>query len=362
MNILESYDDQLAKKTAKVRNEFAEYDIPELMIFPSVPDYYRMRAEFQVWHEGDQCYYRMFDPQTRQPFRVTSFPSGSKMINRLMMPLMEAIILNSDLKNKLFQIEFLTTQTNEALITLIYHRQLDDQWRRAAIILQEQLGVHIIGRARKQKLVLSKDFVTEVLNVDDESFYYTQVENSFTQPNANVNEKMLSWTRRQVQEITEETSGDLLELYCGNGNFTCVLSAYFAKVLVTEISKSSVASALQNFKLNKLNNIQIARLSSEELVQAFNKVRVFYRLKEIDLDSYNFSTILVDPPRSGLDDGVVRLAQKFDNIIYISCNAETLKENLSTICQTHKVNKIAIFDQFPYTHHIEMGVHLVMKK
>jgi tRNA/tmRNA/rRNA uracil-C5-methylase (TrmA/RlmC/RlmD family) len=39
---------------------------------------------------------------------------------------------------------------------------------------------------------------------------------------------------------------DLLELYCGNGNFTLPLATRVRKVLATEISKTSVYAALNN--------------------------------------------------------------------------------------------------------------------
>ncbi|WP_366139440.1 tRNA (uridine(54)-C5)-methyltransferase TrmA [uncultured Endozoicomonas sp.] len=357
----ERYEEQLAQKASMVRNDFSHFPMPELELFRSKPEHYRMRAEFHVWHEGDHCYYCMFNPDTKQRFEVTEFPSGSKTINRLMMPLMEAIIASDHMKRRLFQVEFLTTQTEEALVSLIYHRQLNEEWQQEAYALQEKFGIKLIGRARKQKLVLDQDFVTEALTVNSETFRYTQVENSFTQPNAGINEQMLTWASTISREITAQQPGDLLELYCGNGNFTCVLAKHFDKVLATEIAKTSVNSARKNFGLNQIENVQIARLSSEEFTQAMNKEREFRRLSEIDLDSYQFSTILVDPPRAGLDEGTEKLVQRFDNILYISCNPETLKQNLSTICQSHTIEKTALFDQFPYTHHAEMGVHLKRK-
>ncbi|EOH5165082.1 tRNA (uridine(54)-C5)-methyltransferase TrmA, partial [Acinetobacter baumannii] len=39
-------------------------------------------------------------------------------------------------------------------------------------------------------------------------------------------------------------------------------------------------------------------------------------------------------------------------------NPNTLYENLKTLTQTHRVTKFALFDQFPYTHHVESGVLL----
>ncbi|WP_062270421.1 tRNA (uridine(54)-C5)-methyltransferase TrmA [Endozoicomonas arenosclerae] len=353
----EKYEDQLAEKVSLTREEFQAFDIPELEVFRSRPEHYRMRAEFRIWHEGENSYYRMFDPETRQPFSVDQFPAGSERINELMMPLMKDIEQQEILRKKLFQLEFLTTQTGEALVSMLYHKQLNDEWNDAAKKLQAAHNISIIGRARKQKIVLNRDYVVESLNVQGKTYQYTQVENSFTQPNAGVNEHMLGW----ASDVCAGAKGDLLELYCGNGNFTCVLADHFDKVLATEISKTSVNSAHDNFELNGINNVQIARLSSEEFTQAMNRERLFRRLQDIDLDSYEVSTILVDPPRAGLDEGTEALVQNFDNIVYVSCNPETLKQNLEKISQTHKIQRIALFDQFPYTHHREMGVFLTRK-
>jgi tRNA (uracil-5-)-methyltransferase len=71
---------------------------------------------------------------------------------------------------------------------------------------------------------------------------------------------------------------------------------------------------------------------------------------------------LVDPPRAGLDDATLTLAQRFDNILYISCNPQTLADNLATLSKSHTIVKTAFFDQFPYTQHLESGVLLQRKK
>ena len=110
-----------------------------------------------------------------------------------------------------------------------------------------------------------------------------------------------------------------------------------------------------------LRNIEFVRLSSEEMTQALNKEREFRRLKDVDLDSYNFSTVLVDPPRAGLDSDTIGLISNIQNIIYISCNPETLARDLVELSKTHNIKESAIFDQFPHTHHIESGVFLTKK-
>lgn len=354
--VLTDYQQQLSDKVEryKVLMTDAGISLPVLEIHDSAPFGFRMRAEFRVWHENGQAHYAMNKPGEKRPFIIQDFPIGSALINQLMPQIMAAVNKSDTLSYKLFSMEYLTTTTGEALITLIYHRQLDDQWQQVANQLESTFNIKVIGRSRKQKVVLSDDYVTEKLVVSQREYSYQQVEASFTQPNAQINQKMLTWASHCLANSTD----DLVELYCGNGNFTAVLAQYFEKVLATEISKVSVNSANTNFARNKIKNVSIARLSSEEFTQALNRERAFRRLADIDLDSFNFSTIFVDPPRAGLDAGTERLVTQMDNILYISCNPDTLAENLKYITKTHRVVKAALFDQFPWTHHIESGVYL----
>ncbi len=353
----DQYEQQLADKADLLVQQFAAFNPPSLEIFPSAPEHFRMRAEFRIWHDNERSFYAMHDPKnSKQIVEIHDFPIASKLINTHMQPLMDAICLQPILRHRLFQAEFLSTQSGELLVTLIYHKQLDDEWIAAAKTLKSQFPIDLIGRARKQKICLDRDFVNETVNVAGKQYHYQQVENSFTQPNVGVSEKMLSW----ALDATRDSPDDLLELYCGNANFTAVLAQNFNRVMATEIAKSSVNSAQLNLQKNQIDNVEIVRMSSEEFTQAMNHVRPFRRLRHIDLDSYQFSTIFVDPPRSGLDPDTEKLVQRFDNIVYISCNPDTLHTNLNTISQTHSIERFALFDQFPYSHHREAGV--VLKK
>ncbi len=349
-----NYQQQLDEKIRHLHEQYADLNLPEIEAFKSEPLHFRMRAEFRIWHEGDTAHYAMNTPGEKRPYIIQDFPIGSELINDLMPPLLAQINASEILSRRLFSAEFLTTLSGEALITLIYHKRLDEQWEIEARTLADSLGTGIIGRSRKQKVVLDKDFVIEKLQVEEREYSYQQVETGFTQPNAKVNQKMLAWALKGSLNI----GGDLVELYCGNGNFTCVLAQSFNKILATEISKVSVRSAQYNFAANGVGNVSVVRMSSEEFTEALNGVRPFRRLKEIDLTSYNFTTIFIDPPRAGLDDATLELVQQFDNILYISCNPETLKANLVALQETHTIKKFAVFDQFPYTHHLECGALL----
>ncbi len=365
----ENYQNLLNEKTAhlsQLLQPFADKKtLDNIEVYPSPTLNFRMRAEFGIWHEGDDCYYTMVEKDENgqsQRIKVTDFPIASHAINELMPKLLAEIRQSEILKQKLFQVEFLSTLSGDMLVTLIYHKKLAEDWLALAKPLESRLNCHIIGRSRKQKLVLTQDFVLEKLTVFDKNYFYQQVEGGFTQPNAKVCESMLTWACQQAEFIQQQNlvQIDLLELYCGNANFTLPLSQYFKQVLATEISKTSVKSAQFNIAKNNINNIAIARLSAEEFTQAKQGEREFRRLQQADisLNNYQFSTVFVDPPRAGIDDDTLHLLSEFEFIIYVSCNPQTLADNLQTLSKTHQVVNLALFDQFPYTHHIESGVLL----
>ncbi|RQW61524.1 tRNA (uridine(54)-C5)-methyltransferase TrmA [Vibrio viridaestus] len=359
-----SYAEQLEEKVTRLNEMFSSFGTPELEVFTSPEQHYRMRAEFRVWHEGEDLYYIMFDQETKSKYRVDQFPAASELINQVMPALVEEIKDNELLRKKLFQVDFLSTLSGEILVSMLYHRQIDDSWTAEAKQLKERLNargfkLNLIGRARKIKVVLDQEYVLETLHVHNQPFIYQQVENSFTQPNGKVAEKMLEW----AVTSTKQSKGDLLELYCGNGNFSLALAQNFRRVLATELAKPSVDSAQYNIAANKIDNVQIIRMSAEEFTQAMEGKREFRRLKDagIDLKSYDCNTIFVDPPRAGMDIDTCHMVQKYERIMYISCNPETLKDNLEVLSTTHNITRFALFDQFPYTHHMECGVFLERK-
>lgn len=362
------YSFLLEQKRQAVSDQFESFNVPQIEVFSSPDNAYRMRVEFRVWHDLDDINYVMFTPgSNHEHTNVTQCPMASDIIQQHMFVLLELIKPVEILRKKLFQIDFLSTSSGELLISLLYHKAIGDEWQQSALQLQDDLRkvssggqkVELIGRARKTKIALGRDFVIETMNIDGAPMYYQQVENSFTQPNAKVCEHMLHW----ALDVTKLRGGDLVELYCGNGNFSLPLARNFDHVIATEISKSSVNSAQYNIKLNQIDNVKILRMSSEEFSQALQGTREFRRLKlnDVELNSYQFSTVLVDPPRSGLDDETVKQVAQYDGIVYISCNPATLQLNLLSLCETHEIKRFAIFDQFPYTDHLEIGVFLARK-
>ena len=355
----DKYNQQLQNKITNLKTLLSDFSLPDLQVFSSPISHYRMRAEFRIWHNGEELYHIMYDKKTKKRVRIDSFPIASQLINRAMQTILPLLQYNDKLRHQLFQIDYFSTLSGQLLITLLYHKKLDDQWIIEAERLKQQLAeqgifANLVGRASNQKIAVNVDYVDETLPIFDKNFSYRQVENSFTQPNAAINIKMLEW----AISVTKDSKGDLLEFYCGNGNFSIALAQNFRKVLATEIAKASVYSAQHNIKINNIDNLIIARLSAEEFTSAIKKERQFNRLQGINLDDYQCQTVLVDPPRAGLDDNTLEIIQSYQRIIYISCNPNTLKNNLEQLTKTHHIEHFAMFDQFPYTDHIETGIVL----
>lgn len=352
-----SYATQLDAKVARLRELLAPFGAPEPAVFDSPREHYRLRAEFRLWREDGQRHYAMFAPgEKHKAILIDDFPIASQRINALMPRLKAARQASEELGNRLFR-GVPHNPAGDAMVTLCYHRPLDEAREVAARQLAEELGVSIIGRSKGKRLVIGRDYAVEKLDVAGRVFSYRQPEGAFTQPNGAVNQKMLSW----AFEAIGERDDDLLELYCGNGNFTLPLATRVRQVLATEISKTSVNAALSNLDENAVDNVRLVRLSAEELTQALNEVRPFRRLEGIDLKSYEFGTVFVDPPRAGMDPDTCELTRRFERILYISCNPETLAANIAQLHDTHRIERCALFDQFPYTHHMESGVLLVRR-
>lgn len=352
------YAAQLAAKVAQFTLDFTPFGITEPEVIASEPLHYRLRAEFRMCHENRRVDYAMFgaaDPKL--PIVIDSFPVAVEAICAAMPRLREQLNASNTVRDGLNQVDFLATLSGELMITLIYNQPIGSRWQAAAQRIAAELQVQLVGRSRGRKLVVDRDWLLEEFELDGRRLRYQQIEGSFSQPNGGVNRQMLAWACRQASHL----GGDLLELYCGNGNFTVALAPLFERVLATEVAKSSVQAAQYNLEANAIDNVAIARLPSADISAAIDGSRTFTQLQGIDLTQYRFSTLFVDPPRSGLDAQTLEFASRFEHILYISCNPQTLRDNVAALDATHQVAAAAVFDQFPYTPHLESGLLLTRR-
>ena len=328
-------------KLSKFCNELSNHtDIkPEIYLSPATG--YRARAEFGF----SKNYFTMVSHKHKIYMDQSSIPHPS--IQQLMPNLLSKINKSEIIKKKLFQVNFRTSGT-KVLATLIYHKPLEEEWIQAAKNIQDSLlNISITGRSKKQKVIIGEEDLELLCNYANSSFKILQNDSVFFQPNFYLYSLMISFITKQLEDPR-----DLLELYCGCGGFTLPLASKFNKVFATENNRHSIRLLKESIKLNNLSNIQTARLSDDETASALANERPFRRLENIDMQSYEFSHILVDPPRAGLSTETIKLSKQFKNMLYISCNPETFLRDMVKV--NRKIESIGIFDQFANTQHLEV--------
>jgi len=343
------YPSQIEMKKNRLLEMFSEFDMPKLEVFSGTDSHFRARAEFRIWHDGDKSYYGMFGLKERKIVTIDECNIVDKAIANIMKPFLDEVVNNEFLRVKLYAVEFLSNSKGELIITMIYHKKWDEDEIKPHIeaLKQKFPNTDYVVRRKGKKVFIDKNYLIEELNIKDKIYKYKMIEATFTQPNREMNKKMITW----AMDNSENLSGDLVEMYCGHGNFTIPMASKFRKVIATEIAQQSIDAAFYNADINGVDNITFLAMSAAD----------FARLKDENsplLAKYNLKNILVDPPRAGLDDKSRKFTNSFDNIIYISCNPETLKRDLETLSKSRKIKAFALFDQFPWTNHMECGVIL----
>jgi 23S rRNA (uracil1939-C5)-methyltransferase len=136
----------------------------------------------------------------------------------------------------------------------------------------------------------------------------------------------------------------LFDLYSGSGTIGLVLSGRVAQVYGVELVEESVADAINNARLNGIDNARFyagdVRLALRELVEQAGRPDV----------------VVVDPPRAGLSKKAVRrvIEAAPRKIVYVSCNPTTLAPNAAQLAEAgYALRRVRPVDMFPQTPHIE---------
>lgn len=301
---------------------------------------YRSRCEFGYRNSFYTMYDRSGNIQYLEVFNI-----ARPAIQDLMPKLRNNINHSKFLNHKLFQVNFRTNSVDKILVTLIFHRKLNDEMKEEAQQISNQFKIDINLRSKKDIYSTGDELLVDDININNIMLY--QTDQSFYQPNHFHMPEMVKKTLSYINEPE-----DLLELYCGSGTFTLPLSYKFNRVFATENNRQSIKCLKKSIDKLSINNINFARLSAEEVSEAFNG-RVFRRMNKNNINIYKFSHVLVDPPRSGLNDEVIEIIKKFKNIIYVSCNYETYIRDIKKLNKFY-LKHIEIYDQFPNTKHLEI--------
>ena len=176
-----------------------------------------------------------------------------------------------------------------------------------------------------------------------------------------VNDEIAQVLRNLIIDLVPPNQDLLIDAYCGAGFFTKALRDKFERVIGIDWDRFAVAAAKEKaseketyvagdveMELQKVGAVHLNRPARDNNMQSG-------RLRSIAP-----TTIIVDPPATGLTEGVrkamIDLAP--ETLIYVSCNPPTLARDLKDLQQQFTINSVTPLDMFPQTAEIEVLAHL----
>lgn len=262
------------------------------------------------------------------------------------------------LKNVLFRIN---SKEDELLLTLVLNcnengfNKIKHEFGTFCDLLKAQFsiikGIFVNLNPKKTNTILSdktlkitgSDYIIETLK--DKS--YKIGPNSFFQVNPKGAEIIFD-----IVENNIENNSVILDAYGGVGAIGIYLKEKAKKITLVEQNSNAVLMAKENFKLNEINDFEVFEGDAKNHFINFKKQNRF------------FDYTILDPPRSGCDLSALEAILKISkNIIYVSCNPQTLKRDLIFLKENgFEPEFIQGVDLFPYTYHIECVTVLKKEK
>ena len=140
----------------------------------------------------------------------------------------------------------------------------------------------------------------------------------------------------------------VLDAYSGVGTIGLIASRNASKVISVEINKDASRNAKENAKRNNVNNIEFYCDDASDFIERYSN--------PLDI-------VIMDPPRKGSDERFlsVLMNKKVKQIIYISCDPETLARDLKYLSKQYSVGYVQPVDMFPMTAHVETVCSLTRK-
>jgi len=170
---------------------------------------------------------------------------------------------------------------------------------------------------------------------------------AFFQTNTEMAERLYQLAIEYAELSGIET---VYDLYCGIGTIGLLMAPRAAHVWGLELVEDAVADAIRNARHNEVDNARFfsgdVRIALPELVQRAGRPDV----------------LVVDPPRAGLSQKVVRriIETAPKRVVYVSCNPTTLAPNAAQLVDAgYVLHKVRPVDMFPQTPHVECVAQLV---
>ncbi len=189
----------------------------------------------------------------------------------------------------------------------------------------------------REKVLYGKGYIEDVLcglrfRISPRSFY---------QINPVQTERLYEKAIRLANLTGKET---VIDAYCGIGSIGLAAAGRAGRVIGVELNEDAVRDAIRNAKQNEIKNIEFYCEDAGDFME------------EMAENGDGADVLFMDPPRSGSSGAFLRAAVQLAprQIVYISCNPETMKRDLEYLAG-HGYRGLTAwpFDMFPFTSHIE---------
>ena len=196
----------------------------------------------------------------------------------------------------------------------------------------------VVGIILNNKTVYGENHFIDIID----NYYFDVSYDAFFQVNSYINNKLFNIIKDNTKD------GIILDLYSGVGTLGIVASKKAKKVYSIECIPNAVLNGMKNAKMNNCQNIDFMLGNVEE---------------KIDFIKDKVDTVIVDPPRKGLDKHTIDKIKELkpEKIIYISCDTNSLANNLNDLRNDYLIDKLYILDMFSYSYHTEVLSILKLK-
>jgi 23S rRNA (uracil1939-C5)-methyltransferase len=343
-----NYEHQLQIKESVLKENLQRIAKVELTTEPKIhassPWNYRNRTRLKTRSEPEPAigYYKL---RSHEMLAIEQCPISSPLINRVIAGLWQAG-KEGEIPNQVEEIElFANGDDTRVLLELYCGTGLGEAKAISAAknikkLLPEVAGVVIF------RLAPPGPEPKHIAHIGDAHLMYKTCEasyrvsaGSFFQVNRHLIDHLISM-------IMEGSDGHLaLDLYAGVGLFSSALARRFAQVIAVESSPTAYADLVYNSP----SNVNPVQASTDQFLQGGD-----FKLRP-DL-------IVVDPPRNGLGETVVRslVGLGAHRIHYVSCDPATVSRDLSGLLRAgYRIEQAHLVDLFPQTYHLESVFKLV---
>jgi len=190
----------------------------------------------------------------------------------------------------------------------------------------------------KVKLLYGREFLEEKVG----RITYRIYNQSFFQTNSRCLKVLYNTAKKLIKPGKTDR---VLDLFCGSGGIGLYLAKSVKEVVGIEINEQAIIKAHENMHINSVENMNFIQ----------DDVKLALKDKKEELIG-KFNKVIIDPPRAGISRKVFErvVALKIPKVLYISCNPESLFDNIRLFIEAgYKLKVVQPVDMFPHTRHVE---------